>query len=89
MGNAKANTRQGRDDGLSVLNLCFFIAVALAAMIVIYAYVSSGRSTLPSETQMPSSLEGFTVQGQALYDLILNKVNEFVQWGRNMLSSLA
>jgi hypothetical protein len=81
--------REGRvkDDSLRVLNLCFLMAVALAAIIVVYAYASTGKWTLPSGMETSSSLEGLKVQGQTLYEGISGKVNEFVEWAMDLLTS--
>ena len=75
------------DDSLRVLNLCFFIAIALAAIIVVYAYASTGKWTLPSWTETSPSLEGLKAQGQTLYEGISSKVSEFVEWAMDLPSS--
>ena len=90
MGKTDARSyREGRvkDDSLRVLNLCFFLAVALAAIIVVYAYASTGKWNLPSEMEASPSLEGLKVQGQAIYEGASSKVNEFVEWAMDLLSS--
>jgi hypothetical protein len=80
---------QGRvkDDSLRVLNLCFFIAIALAAIVVVYAYASTGKWALPSGTETSPYLEGLKAQGQTLYEGISSKVNEFIEWATDLLSS--
>jgi hypothetical protein len=80
--------RQGKDDSLRVLNLCFFLAVALAAIIVVYAYMSSGRPIMPSEKEMSTSLDGLRAQGQTFYEVTLSKISEFIQWGQNLLAQM-
>jgi hypothetical protein len=75
-----------KDDSLRALNLCFFIAVAFAAIIVLYAYASTGKWTLPFETETSPSLEGLRVQGQTFYEGISSKVDEFVGWGMDLLT---
>ena len=81
--------REGRvnDDSLRVLNLCFFIAIALAAIVVVYAYASTEKWTMPSEIQTSPYLEGLKAQGQTLYEEIFSKVNEFIEWATDLLSS--
>jgi uncharacterized membrane protein len=78
---------RGRDDGLRVLNLCFFIAIALAAIVIVSAYASTEKWTLPSGIETSSSLEGLKVQGQMLYEGISSKASEFVEWAIDLLTS--
>jgi hypothetical protein len=82
--------REGRvkDDSLRLLNLSFIVAITLAAIVIVYAYTSAGNSTLPFEVQEPPSLEGMQVQGQTLYEGLSSKVNEFIEWGMNLINSL-
>lgn len=91
MNKADSNAyRNGRvkDDSLRLLNLCFFIAMALAAIVVAYAYALAGQWTLPSEVQTSPPLEWLKVQDETPYEGISSKINELVEWGMNLINSL-
>ncbi len=77
-----------KDDGLRVLNLCFVLALALAAAIIVYSFASTGQLNISSEGQTIPTLEELTATSQSLYEGISSKVNDFVVWGTNLINSV-
>ncbi len=90
MSKSDADAYEGRvrDDSLRLSNLTFFIAIGLAAVIVIFAYASAGQWTSPSTPQTSPSVEGLKVQGETTYGTVVDKINEFIEWGSNLISRI-